>query len=98
MIIPPPHQSFDICDAGQYEAATANPLAVFFLLLLFTDIHVCGYKYPNKIISWLAIGAGTDPGMKGFREGLPRPNASRLNLASLRCLFSKIQLRVAILV
>lgn len=46
----------------EYEAATANPLAVFFL---FTDIHVCGYKYPNKIISWLATGTGTDPGIKG---------------------------------
>lgn len=43
-------------------------MLILWLCVFFTDIHICGYKYPSKSISWLATANGADPGMIGSRK------------------------------
>lgn len=40
VIFPSPHQCYVICNVGGYEAATANPLAMFFCLQIFMFVAI----------------------------------------------------------
>lgn len=68
-----------ICIVEEY----AKPMLILWLGVLFTDIRICAYKYPNKSISWLATDTGTDPGVIASKEVMPHLHNSKMKMLTI---------------
>lgn len=58
-------------------------MLILWLGVLFTDIRICAYKYPNKSISWLATHTGTDPGVIASKEVMPHLHNAKMKMLTI---------------